>query len=74
MIYLKDLTQLYFNNIYEYFEYVLLSDYNGQHTQVNELIHDMSVAQRKDCVDYILNTHDDDSVNTARVIRKLNEY
>lgn len=46
-IYLKAMN---FATMEDYFDYILLSKINGQHTQVLNLIDKMSKQQKKDCL------------------------
>ena len=44
------LTALDFKTMEDYFEYILLSEINGQRTQVKNLIDKMSKQQKKNCL------------------------
>lgn len=41
-----------FESIDDYFDYIITSKINGQHEQVRNLVHELSKAQKRDCLDY----------------------
>ena len=70
MISKTDLKEYEFDSIYEYFDYVLASEVNGQIAQVLELILDMSKAQRKECFAYLKTYLTEDSQIVQNLIFK----
>lgn len=41
-----------FKNIFDYYNYILQSIINGQNKQVRNLINELSLAQKKDAIQY----------------------
>lgn len=52
MVYKKNLHELEFETIEQYFEYIVDSIINGQRSQANQLISDLSKKQKKDFIDW----------------------
>lgn len=75
MIYNKDLKDYEFNNIEEYFDYIIESIINGQRKQANDLVGELSKGQKKDFMDWagFMSINDDPYVNEALklVLNKL---
>jgi len=67
MVSQKTIKSLDFNNIYDYFEYVHLSEVNGNRSQVHSLINKMSKQQKKDFLAYISNIGGTD----AEIVRNI---
>lgn len=53
MISKANLHQYEFNTIEEYFDYIIESKTNGQHTQARELFNDLSEHQKRQFYDYL---------------------
>lgn len=51
----KDIKNLDFNTIGEYFDYIIDSKTNGNHSQVERLIKALSKQQKKDFMEMIMN-------------------
>lgn len=60
MIKEKNLRDLSLSSIEEYFEYILDSRTNGQHTQAKELFNELSVKQKDDFFEYVVYIFGDD--------------
>lgn len=56
MVNKKDIEDLDFKSIEEYFDYIVTSKVNGQLAQAKELFAKMSKAQRKDFLDWCMET------------------
>ena len=69
MISKRDLKEHELTNIEEYFEYIVNSQVNGQFTQVQNLINELSSNQKKDALDYISNLYAPD--NTPDYVNKV---
>lgn len=53
MVSKRDLGIYGFENMSDYYEYVVKSEINGQRGQVNDLISAMSAEQKKGCLAYL---------------------
>lgn len=53
MISKTNLHEYEFNTIEEYFDYIIESKTNGQHTQARELFNDLSEHQKRQFYDYL---------------------
>lgn len=53
MVSKKDITGLDFTTIEEYFDYMVLSQINGQYRQLGELIAKLSTKQKKEAIAYL---------------------
>ena len=53
MISKKDILDLDFDTINDYFDYIVESEINGQRGQVLDLIEDMSKVQKKECTQFL---------------------
>ena len=53
MVSKKDLKSYEYNNMYDYYDYILISQVNGNFQQVNNLYNALSVKQQKE---FILST------------------
>lgn len=53
MVSKKDIKDYDFNTIEDYYQYIVLSEYNGQRKQVKDLISKLSKKQKKDCLEYL---------------------
>lgn len=53
MVSKKDIKELDFETIQDYFKYIVLSEINGQRSQVYNLIDKLSKQQKKECLDYL---------------------
>lgn len=55
-----------FATIKDYFDYILLSKINGQHTQVSNLIDKMSKEQKKECLIWLEDQDKTEDVDYCR--------
>jgi hypothetical protein len=57
-----------FETINDYFNYIVLSEVNGNRSQVYDLIHDLSKEQKKECLVYI---NENESGSDAEIVKNI---
>ena len=70
MVTKKDIKGLQFNDIYDYFDYIIDSKVNGLHSQFVELLEKMSRPQKIAFYEYIDNNHFDTEIR-EKIIKYL---
>ena len=70
MVTLKTIKDYEFENIEDYYDYVLGSYINGNYGQCRELIKKLSKEQKKDCYEYLQDLYVND-VNVNTVLKIL---
>jgi len=73
MISKNDLREYECASIEDYYEYIVNSEVNGQFTQVNSLIKELSKNQKKDALDYLTTAYFYDNEHAERVENKILE-
>ena len=68
MVSKKDIKGLEFENITQYFEYIVLSEVNGNRSQVYDLINDLSNQQKKDFLNHL---NDNESGSDAEIVKNI---
>ncbi len=68
MISNKNITDLDFTTIEQYFNYIIESEINGQRSQVYDLIHKLSKRQKKDCLQYL---NENESGTDAEIVKNI---
>ena len=65
MIYKKQLTEYEFKTMFDYYNYIVESIINGQRKQAEDLINQLSKAQKKDAIDYFNMTGESEHIKEA---------
>tara|TARA_R110000822_G_scaffold127454_1_gene262937 strand:- start:5377 stop:5598 length:222 start_codon:yes stop_codon:yes gene_type:complete len=68
MISKTDIKDHDFKTIEEYFNYIVLSETNGNRSQVYDLINNLSKQQKKDCLEYI---NENESGSDAEIVKNI---
>lgn len=68
MVSKADIKSLEFNTIEEYYNYIVLSEINGNRSQVYNLINDLSKQQKKEFLNYL---HHNESGSDAEIIKNI---